>query len=72
MMNFEEGFRRIGIGILWVAALNGIIAAIFTGSLGVGVLVTAANMVVFYALLYIGVYVAKGFMKQSDKEKDKD
>ena len=55
-----------------MAVLNGIIAAIFTGSLLAGLLVAAANMVVFYVLLYIGVYVAKGFMKQSDEEKGKD
>ena len=71
-MNLEEGFRRIGIGILLVELLNGIIVAIFTGSLLAGVLVAAGNVVVLYVILYIAAYVIKGFMKDSDKEKAKE
>ena len=67
-MHLKEGYRRIGVATYLVAIMLGIVAFSAAGNLVFATFVGLAVILLFH----IGVYVAKGFMKQSDKEKDKD
>lgn len=70
-MNFEEGFRRIGI-VIWVSAL-GLGAIAFAVNLYVLAIVIAGGIVlVGYALLYAAAYVTKGFMMKTEEGKNED
>lgn len=65
MMNFEEGFRRIGIATYWLAIIFGIIALCGTFNWFFALLVGFSVIILFH----IGIYVAKGFMRESDRKK---
>ncbi|HUT28585.1 MAG TPA: hypothetical protein VMX13_02250 [Sedimentisphaerales bacterium] len=71
MMNFEEGFRRIGIAIICLSALAGLVAAM-VGGLMAGMLVAVANLAASYLLLLLTAYVIKGFLKETDKPENKE
>jgi len=68
MMNFEEGFRRIGVTTVAISLFVGIVTAFLSGNILVGVMVTAVLVALFFLLLRLTVYVIKGFMtKDNDK-----
>ena len=71
MMNFEEGFRRIGVVTICVGVILGIML-FAAGEFVLGFLFAVGVIFVGFVLLYVAAYVIKGFMKQSDEEKDKD
>ena len=70
-MNFEEGFRRIGI-VIWVIAfaLGSIAFAMKLYALAIAI--AGGVLLVGYALLCAAEYVAKGFMKKTAPGKVKD
>lgn len=70
-MNFEEGFRRIGVVTLWIAVILAIVL-FAAGEFILGTWIAEAIILIGFGLLYVMAYVIKGFMKQSDKGKDKD
>ena len=71
MMNFEEGFRRIGIVTIWVAVILGILLFV-AGEFVLGISIAIGIILAGFGLLYVVAYVIRGFMKQSDEGKDKD
>jgi hypothetical protein len=71
MMNLEEGFRRIGIVTVWVAVILGTLLFV-AGEFILGFVIAIGVIFVGFVILYVVAYVIKGFMKQSDEEKDKD
>lgn len=70
MLNLEEGFHRIGIVIICTGIIFGIIT-FANGEFVLGISIAAGIILVGYVLLLVTAYVMKGFMKQSDKKKDK-
>lgn len=70
-MNFEEGFRRIGVVVVFVALILGVLALIM-GSPSLAISISGGVVLVGLGLLYAGAYVAKGFMKNTSESKDED
>ena len=70
-MNLEEGFRRIGIVTICTGVILGIIL-FAAGEFVLGISIAGGVIFVGFVLLYVVAYVIKGFMKQSEEEKDKD
>jgi hypothetical protein len=70
MPNLEEGFRRIGTVIMCTGIILGIIA-FANGAFLLGFLIAVGVVFVGHVLLFVTAYVIKGFMKQSNEEKDK-
>ncbi len=70
-MNFEEGFRRIGIVVLAAALVLGAIAFVIGARLA-AICISAGVVLVGFSLLYAATYVTKGFMKKTDESKNED
>ena len=67
-MNFEEGFRRIGIVVMAVALVLGVLTFV-AGAPALSIWITVGVLLVGYGLLYAAAYVARGFMKKTDESK---
>jgi len=70
-MNFEEGFRRIGVVVLVVALVPGILALV-AGDPGAALAITVGILFVGFSFLYAAAYVMKGFMKKTGEGKNED
>jgi hypothetical protein len=68
-VNFEEGFRRIGNVIICIGIILGIIT-FASGEYVLGISIAVGVIVVGHVLLFVLAYVMKGFMKQSNEEKN--
>ena len=68
-MNFEEGFRRIGI-VIWVIAFGLGTIAFAMNLYGAAIAITGGVLLVGYGLLYATAYVARGFMKTGESKNE--
>ena len=72
MMNFEEGFRRIGVGIVLVSLFVGVVTTFLCGKIFTGVIVGAGLVAFLFLLLRLTVYAIKGFMKKDNENNNVD
>lgn len=68
-MNYEEGYRRIGIVIICMALIVGGFYCI-SGEFVKAIALAAFIVVAGYGLMWVSGYVIRGFMKKPDGRGD--
>jgi len=72
MINWEEGFRRIGVAVLWLGPVGGltigVVVALMTG-LWNGILAAGYTILAWCIFLHIVNYVIRGFLEEDKKKK---